>query len=379
MLSIALQQNHRAADDHIVTWLSSHARALRHLGQGREPRNTILAATFFFTALAWPTGAALGAPAANVTGLAVAATTLLLPAAAWAWWRRRFADVECAALLMLFSFVTTVQVLSYQAPNIRWACAVGLISVPLLTLMMTRIVWIVAASTVSAAGQLAVVASIPATPLETFFAVAIICTVLPLNVGNATLLMRRTRALRAQAERAACLDHLTGLLNRRGLRELWPQVHQRAQRSGQQAGVLLIDVDHFKRINDEHGHDTGDAVLVALGGYLARSVRAGALVVRLGGEEFAVFDVFPDAVTAGGVAERVRRDVLQVGSACAVAVSLSIGVATTADLQRPDGDPEVLGALLSAADAALYRAKSAGRDRVVLVGTHAAGPVVSRP
>ncbi len=163
--------------------------------------------------------------------------------------------------------------------------------------------------------------------------------------------------LRAQAIR----DALTGLYNRRFLDEALPRELARAARDGAAVGVLMIDIDHFKRFNDEHGHAAGDAALRAVAARLQATARTGDLVCRYGGEELCV--VMPGASAAGAAihAERLRGAIgqLVVGDRGAT-VTLSIGVAAA-----PEHGLSADG-LLHAADEALYAAKTEGRDRVAV-------------
>lgn len=160
------------------------------------------------------------------------------------------------------------------------------------------------------------------------------------------------------------IDPLTGLLNRRGLDQRLLGLHQRAATSQRplQLAAAMLDLDHFKQINDRHGHAVGDQVLVELGRRLRHHVRPNDLAVRLGGEEFVVlwFDVGADS--AIGMAERLRQALEQPAietDAGPLSVSASVGVAS----QGAAGEP--LEALLKRADAAMYEAKRAGRHRVV--------------
>ncbi len=165
------------------------------------------------------------------------------------------------------------------------------------------------------------------------------------------------RALRE----AAGKDFLTGLPNRRSFFEIAGALHAAARRDGARAFAAMIDVDHFKRVNDTHGHDAGDAVLREIGRLLpSLLVRESDVVARLGGEEFAVFayDVTPE--TAASFFESVRQavaDAVIATPAGALNVTVSIGVSCRI------GDS--LQHMLNAADACLYDAKAAGRDRVV--------------
>jgi diguanylate cyclase (GGDEF)-like protein len=163
---------------------------------------------------------------------------------------------------------------------------------------------------------------------------------------------RQRELLRSQAER----DDLTGLLNRRAFHQQLEALLHEARRSSRPLAVVLIDIDHFKQVNDQHGHQTGDSALVAVADALGDSVRERDVVARLGGEEFALLlpDTEPDAGLA--IAERARHRV-------ASQTQLELRVTLSAGLATYPGDGADAGALLRAADAALYDAKGAGRDR----------------
>lgn len=181
---------------------------------------------------------------------------------------------------------------------------------------------------------------------------------LALGLANIALQER----LRAQAIR----DPLTGLHNRRFLDEVLPREIQRARRESRPLGLLMLDIDHFKRFNDSHGHDAGDAVLRAVAREIESSLRESDLVCRYGGEEIVV--LLPDSDTEASlrIAEKIRnairtRDVSGI-AAGAQGVTASIGVAAFPD-HATSGD-----ALIRIADNALYAAKRTGRDRVVAAG-----------
>jgi diguanylate cyclase (GGDEF)-like protein len=158
----------------------------------------------------------------------------------------------------------------------------------------------------------------------------------------------------------ATRDPLTGVLNRRAFVDAGERRLSGAS-PGSESTMLLLDVDHFKRINDQHGHAAGDAVLNALCRVAERHLPEGAVFARLGGEEFGCF--LPGASLLEGyyTAEYLRNAValtpLEVNGR-SLAVTVSIGVAGT-----PAWGLD-LAALISAADAAMYRAKRAGRNRV---------------
>jgi diguanylate cyclase (GGDEF)-like protein len=169
---------------------------------------------------------------------------------------------------------------------------------------------------------------------------------------------------RAQSHRAAdaraSTDALTGLPNRRYFDEFCALLGRR-RRADDAVGVLMIDIDRFKALNDTHGHATGDEVLRAVGGAIARAVRDDDVPARYGGEEFAVLLRNPTPSVAVDVGERVRDAVkrLDLRPFGVAAVSVSVGVAVAEAADEPIDD------LLDRADRALYRAKRTGRDRVV--------------
>lgn len=172
----------------------------------------------------------------------------------------------------------------------------------------------------------------------------------------AALLEREQRQVQGERRLAVDADHdlLTGLLNRRGFEK-----EVGLLRDGKGGSLLLLDIDHFKRINDRHGHLGGDAVLRALHGRLEPLLEPGQILGRLGGEEIAVFlpgvrsHAARDLARRLSIAMRSKPFLLPDGGA--VKVTVSIGGAW--------GSPATLDTLMARADAALYAAKHAGRDR----------------
>lgn len=163
-------------------------------------------------------------------------------------------------------------------------------------------------------------------------------------------------------ERAAMFDGLTGIHNRRWLDETLHRLVARHERDKAPLCVALIDIDHFKKFNDGHGHDGGDVVLSTVASTLAKNLRPTDLVARFGGEEFVI--LFPDTVTADAVlaGERVREVVAQTAAVMADGrelprVTISMGIS---ELRHGEQPAEVL----KAADIAMYEAKHAGRNRV---------------
>lgn len=175
----------------------------------------------------------------------------------------------------------------------------------------------------------------------------------------ARALQRREQALHEQA----VTDPLTGLYNRRYFAEHLPRELLRATRGATAVAVILLDLDHFKRVNDTLGHDAGDVVLIEIGSLLRRSVRGSDIACRYGGEEFAL--VLPQTGLEAALrrAEEIRvavRDLdLQYLGKPIGKITMSLGVALFPD------DADDTDSLIRAADEALYHAKAAGRDRVV--------------
>jgi diguanylate cyclase (GGDEF)-like protein len=170
----------------------------------------------------------------------------------------------------------------------------------------------------------------------------------------------RAYALEA-AERGAKIDVLTGLPNRRYFDEALSMERPR-RRANDSLGILMIDIDHFKILNDRFGHATGDRVLRAVAGAIAQGVRADDTPARYGGEEFAVLLRRTSAEQAIEVGERIRRSVVRLHPASLgidEPVTVSVGVAVAGAKQV------AIPGLVERADQALYRAKRLGRDRVV--------------
>ena len=172
----------------------------------------------------------------------------------------------------------------------------------------------------------------------------------------------RRKELERELLRHATIDHLTGVANRRRFLELAEQELLRSQRYGRTVCLLMLDIDHFKKINDAHGHQAGDVALRAVAEACRTALRTCDEIGRLGGEEFAV--MLPETAMdhAEAAAERIRRAVaeleLPLAGGGALAMTVSIGVT-----QAAPGELDVDQAL-ARADAALYRAKESGRNRV---------------
>lgn len=166
----------------------------------------------------------------------------------------------------------------------------------------------------------------------------------------------------ADIQKIAWQDGLTGVFNRRRLEEEAARLVMRCRRTGDALTVMMLDVDHFKTVNDRFGHQTGDEVLRRLAAVAQASIRTDDYLARYGGEEFCILLLGTSEEDALSLAERLRRNYEQteiVSSGKIVRSTVSIGVA---DSSRAELD---FAALVAAADLALYRAKEQGRNRVV--------------
>lgn len=174
------------------------------------------------------------------------------------------------------------------------------------------------------------------------------------------------KRLEQELAEQAIRDPLTGLINRRELSRLLNEEIRRAERYGRHLAVAWIDLDHFKRVNDHHGHAAGDTVLQWLSQLLTDSIRSVDVIGRVGGEEFVALFPEMDLEEAMEAAERLRKLVSHQGVTLAdgleVRLTISLGVALYPD---HGGTAEEL---CIAADRAMYRAKESGRNRVVLAG-----------
>jgi len=175
---------------------------------------------------------------------------------------------------------------------------------------------------------------------------------------------------RARLVRSGLTDFLTGFHNRRYLHARLREELARAQRARQPVACLMIDVDHFKRINDQYGHLAGDAVLREVAQRIDAEMRVSDTGARFGGDEFAI--VLPQGNVGDGervaarVLDAVRSQPVPIGGHTTETVTLSIGVAAAAPDQATRDYKVVAERLIAEADAALYRAKSAGRNRVAV-------------
>ncbi len=173
----------------------------------------------------------------------------------------------------------------------------------------------------------------------------------PVELLARLLVAHRTKALRDELRGLAMTDPLTGLRNRRFMQQQLSALGSLHRRHGTPLSALLLDVDHFKRVNDEHGHEEGDRVLRSVAERVAGRVRAEDVAGRWGGEEFLVLTPGTEAAAALRLAEDLRACVAESGA------TVSIGVAGLREGMTP-------GDLVREADDAMYAAKAAGRDAV---------------
>ena len=189
---------------------------------------------------------------------------------------------------------------------------------------------------------------------------ALVAANMSLVLGSIAILAAWREEIERQLHKLATTDPLTGLLNRHGWQTQAERHLHQARRHGQPLSLLMLDVDHFKRINDTQGHEAGDAALKFLALLLQRCQRAGDVSARIGGEEFCLLLPHTDTQAAQQVDSRLRTELTAtVLTALPFALEFSSGHA----LFRPS---DTLETLMARADAALYRAKHAGRNQLVV-------------
>jgi diguanylate cyclase (GGDEF)-like protein len=189
------------------------------------------------------------------------------------------------------------------------------------------------------------------------------------------------REVSAELDRLARTDALTGIANRRALFDLLGVEFRRSRRYGRELSVLMVDLDHFKNVNDRWGHPFGDYVLREIAGLISHSVRESDIIGRYGGEEFAVILPETDTERAVVVGEKLRRaaetfEYRHEGTPPAgeppVRITISVGVASL-PVEEDQDEIELIGR----ADQALYEAKRTGRNRVTVYRKPAASPASS--
>lgn len=197
--------------------------------------------------------------------------------------------------------------------------------------------------------------------LEVIAAVCALCFVVltGMQLRSSTLTRRELQEVNVKLKQQATRDELTGLWNRRAfierLKEVIPMLEERP------ISLLMIDLDHFKEINDKHGHVVGDEVLEHVAGILRRSVRRVDFAARYGGEEFLVIVMDADGHYAEALAERIRQEIEEHPDRehNTVRITASIGVVDLRGIDAPS-----VKTILEGVDKALYMAKESGRNRV---------------
>ncbi|KAF2407144.1 diguanylate cyclase (GGDEF) domain-containing protein [Pseudomonas antarctica] len=173
-------------------------------------------------------------------------------------------------------------------------------------------------------------------------------------------LTRQMERAHTISARAAQTDELTGLMNRRAFFEHAQVLYEQCRHNQQPLCALMLDMDHFKAINDTYGHQAGDQVLRQIGGVISASFRQADVYGRLGGEEFAVLLPNTSLETARGIAEQLVNAISGMACEPVQGLTASLGVATTRNLDQD------LHSLINTADKALYRAKAMGRNQVAV-------------
>ncbi|WP_222193291.1 GGDEF domain-containing protein [Modestobacter italicus] len=345
-----------------TAWRSVVARATAHMEWGAATLLVIclIAALplYALSAYRWSVGALSDAR------LGAAGATVWAAMAGYVALRRRLGPRDSGTLIGVASTVMVVLGTGFDDLNVRWMCAAALVVVPVASAMLLRARGVALTTAVAVAGVVAISLSLPAPPVLRGYAALTMVAMVVAPISVVTILVRRMQAARDLARTLAVTDPLTGLANRRGIEERAGTVLRAAAAAGEPVTVMAIDLDHFKNVNDTHGHAVGDRVLTAVAHTLTRVARADDLLVRLGGEELGWIASFPAAADVVAAAERLRTAVHETTGSDLPAVSVSVGVATAHLATDSDPAAAVLG-LLSTADRALYAAKRAGRDRVV--------------
>jgi diguanylate cyclase (GGDEF)-like protein len=265
---------------------------------------------------------------------------------------KNFAPNECWALRRGHSYLVRDRECGPMCSHIRHTLAGGYLCVPMMAQSETL-------------GVLFLESRDPSRTMREYTGEAKrqLATTVAEHIALALASLKLRETLKLQSIR----DPLTGLYNRRHLEECLERELKKAMRGHRSVGAIMIDLDHFKQVNDTFGHPAGDAVLKTLAKFLRNHTRAGDVVCRYGGEEFLI--ILPEAGLQDTLerAERLRNDVRNIdfhhrGQALGM-VTLSVGVAAYPEHGLTSES------LLQAADEALYRAKAEGRDRVVVSST----------
>jgi diguanylate cyclase (GGDEF)-like protein len=377
--ALTLLQHLTGADFRIDQLIVADPGTTQDLRPGRMPRAAAaglvlfgLASALMPRAPAWCfwTGFVLNAVGFWLA-LFIAVAFVLAPDALYAfWWSARVSVPTAVAFLALFTGVMLA------VPDRGWARIVmsdklgGVMArrlLPLMAVLPLGTLWLVKTGSEHGLYPDPLGEYIAAVVLLIALTTVVLVTSGRLNVLDA---QRRTAEKERQSAQAAALrlreisetDALTGLSNRRHFLDAAGAAIPAARGEGRPLSLLMVDIDHFKRINDTFGHAAGDNALRLLGATLKESTRRADCVARLGGEEFAILLPGATAAIAQDIAERICRHTATLavlddrGRSFGFTVSIGLAALTPAD-RRPED-------LLARADAALYRAKRAGRNRV---------------
>ncbi|TXR56971.1 GGDEF domain-containing protein [Quadrisphaera setariae] len=313
----------------------------------------------------------IGAQLSRRGVLEVATSTMLVVAGVWAvlfaWClaRRRLTEGEALVQLSAVSALLVLESVLVPDTTWQWVCATVLFVVPVAGVMFLRRSLLALLTLLVVAGQVVVVLARHPDPLLAAYTLSAVLLSSLVPVVVVFVLASAVRAAQERAEHMARTDALTGLLNRHGMGEAAAEVVAGAAQDGRVLGVLVADVDWFKRVNDTWGHGVGDQVLVACAQTLRRHVRDGDLVVRLGGEEVAVVGAWKDDDDVAVTAERLRAAVEHQDVLGLPRVTVSIGTASApARRVATDSPSGALARLIDEADQGLYEAKREGRNRV---------------
>jgi diguanylate cyclase (GGDEF)-like protein len=283
------------------------------------------------------------------------------------------------AAVLLVTFLVAIATFLFPHAGIRQAvpplfgAAMSALAVPLVvrarenaTLAERVLTGLLVASAVSMLGAAGLAAMQGATGDDYFLLLyrVVMLMILPMIFGGmavSALLLLGTDAT-AELRRLAASDSLTGVLNRRGFDEAAVRAIANARRQSQPLSVVLADIDRFKQINDRHGHAMGDLALRRFADEVVLAIRAGDVLARVGGEEFALLLVDTAAENAIDVVDRIRQNLaaMTLDSEEEIRLTASFGVAA---LEPQDVSPSDI---LERADKALYRSKLGGRDQVSL-------------
>ena len=184
-----------------------------------------------------------------------------------------------------------------------------------------------------------------------------------LNLSEFIAMSISNAVLYEQANKLAVTDGLTGISNRQSVEKSLQIEFERSKRYNSPLSLILLDVDHFKDVNDTYGHQKGDEILIAFASLLKKACRANDIAARYGGEEFVMVLPQSNAQGAFKIAERVREEMMKIsftGNESNFAVTVSCGVAEF------NKDYESINKLIAAADQALYKAKNGGRNKTIL-------------